>query len=129
MDLGSLVIFLSFLYYNKAALDFTLCFGVASVFSSFYHKEAKYFHIQTLLRDIYFYMLSLIYIVFICWDFKVTVYEAAILVSLYPGYLAFTFYSNNDKEKSFTLENDNTVNTSTIKQSLPWTRYKIKLIL
>jgi len=48
--------------------------------------------------------------------------ESAILVSLYPGYLAFSYYSSSIEEKSLSVENESISNTSTIKKSLPWTR-------
>ena len=82
----------------------------------------KYFHIQTLLRDIYIYLLSLVYIVYICWDFKVTVFESLFLGMLYPCYLAFSIYSSTKEEKNNTMLSENGNNVSNIKKSLPWTK-------
>ena len=74
------------------------------------------------MRDIYFYLLSLIYVVIICWDFKVTLAESMILVLFYPIYVIFSFYaSTDDKSFSTSIENDNN-NISNIKKSLPWTK-------
>lgn len=90
------------------------------MFSSFYHKEMKYFHIQTLLRDIYIYLFSLVYVVYICWDFKVTLFESLFLVTLYPCYLAYSISSITKEDKNITIESENGNNISNIKRTLPW---------
>lgn len=79
--------------------DFTICFGIACIFSENYHSEVKKFQIKPLLRDIYIYLFSLLYLVWICRDYKVTLLESLLLVSFYPIYLAYSFYSREEETK------------------------------
>lgn len=71
-----------------------------------------------MLRDIYFYLISLVFVVYICWDYHVTIMEASILILLYPFYLYTSYYFSN-KENEF---EKNEV-SSMIKESLPWKKY------
>ena len=43
--------------------DFTLCFGITAIFSNYYLGQATQFKLKPLLRDIYIYLLTLIYLV------------------------------------------------------------------
>lgn len=90
---------------------------MASIFSSFYHKENISMSMKSILRDIYVYLISLILVIYICWDSEVTTLEALSLICLYPIYLWTNYYiskkdeiKNNDKK-------------SIIKDSLPWKKY------
>jgi len=50
-------------------LDFTVCFGITSIYSMYYHKKAIKFHLKSLLRDFSIYLLSLAYIIYIFKDY------------------------------------------------------------
>jgi Ca2+/Na+ antiporter len=103
--------------YLKKILDFTICIGIASVFSRFYHKEDIPLSMKSILRDIYSYLLSLVFVIYICWDYKVTTFEAISLISLYPLYL-WAHYILGKRE-----QNENNTKKSLIKDSLPWRKY------
>lgn len=68
-----------------APKDFTVCFGVTSIFSHYYHRSAIQFNMKALLRDIYIYLLTLGYLVIILQDQQVGLFESLILTLLWPS--------------------------------------------
>lgn len=51
--------------------DFTVCFGLMSLFSNYYHKKALRMNLKALMRDIYVYLLTLLFLTFVFWDYEV----------------------------------------------------------
>ena len=90
---------------------------MASIFSSLYHKEDINMNMKPILRDIYVYLISLIIVIYICWDSEVTTLEAVSLISLYPIYLWTNFYISKKDQ------NERNEKKSIIKESLPWRKY------
>jgi Ca2+/Na+ antiporter len=56
---------------GSGAFDFTVCFGIMSLFSFYHHKKSIKLKLRALLRDIYIYLLTLIYLVLVFWDYQV----------------------------------------------------------
>lgn len=56
---------------GSGVYDFTVCFGIASIFSYSYHKKAISFKLKPLLRDIYIYLFNLLVLVYVIYDLEV----------------------------------------------------------
>jgi len=69
---------------GSGVFDFTVCLGIASIFSFYSHKSKIRFKLKALLRDIYIYCITLFFLVLIMWDYKVTTSEALLLFLLWP---------------------------------------------
>ncbi len=50
---------------NIFLIDFTICLGIASIFSFYHHKKAIKFKLEPLKRDFYIYIITLLYIVLV----------------------------------------------------------------
>lgn len=72
---------------GSGIFDFTICLGIASLFSLHYHKKELVFNINLLTRDFQVYIVTLAVLVIILWDYQVTLTEAIILTSMYPFYI------------------------------------------
>ena len=51
---------------------------------------------KVIMRDYLFYLGTLGYLVVIFWDFKVTLTESLILTSMYPFYILYCYYEDNE---------------------------------
>lgn len=68
LELLLAVVFLVLYFYY---IDFTVCFGLMSLFSNYYHKKALRMNLKALMRDIYVYLLTLMFLTFVFWDYEV----------------------------------------------------------
>ena len=67
--------------------DFTICFGVASIYSMYFHEKAIKFNIKALLRDMIIYSISIGIVVMVVWDGSINLYESLLLTMGYPIYM------------------------------------------
>ena len=49
--------------------DFTICFGAMSLFSHHYHRKPIKLKLNALLRDIYIYIITILYLALVFWDY------------------------------------------------------------
>jgi Ca2+/Na+ antiporter len=56
---------------GSGVFDFTVCFGIMSLFSFHHHRKSIKLNIRVLMRDIYIYLITLIYLVLVFWDYEV----------------------------------------------------------
>jgi Ca2+/Na+ antiporter len=57
---------------GSGVFDFTICFGIMSMFSHYHHKRAIKLKLKALLRDIYIYLITIVYLALVFWDYEVT---------------------------------------------------------
>ena len=81
----------------KIKKDFTICLGIACIFSQYYHQKNLQFKINVLLRDIYIFIYTLIFLIVILWDGKINLIESLILFSLHPLTFIYLLTNNNDE--------------------------------
>lgn len=56
---------------GSGVFDFTICFGVMSLVSFNHHKKPIKLKLGPLLRDIYIYLITLLYLGLVFWDYEV----------------------------------------------------------
>ncbi|CAD8102975.1 unnamed protein product [Paramecium primaurelia] len=83
---------------GSGVFDFTVCFGLMSLFSNYYHKRALRMNLKALMRDIYVYLLTLLFLTFVFWDYEISLTEALILTLFYPSYLLYSLVQMEQKD-------------------------------
>lgn len=58
---------------GSGVFDFTICFGIMSMFSQYHHKRPIKLKLRALLRDIYIYLITIVYLGLVFWDYEVAV--------------------------------------------------------
>jgi Ca2+/Na+ antiporter len=74
---------------GSGVFDFTLCFGIASCFSYYVHKKGILFDLNALLRDIIIYLATMLFIIYVFWDYKITISDSLILTAMNIAYFKY----------------------------------------
>lgn len=78
---------------GSEVFDFTVCLGIASLFSYAIHSKAINFSMDIMIKDIYVYLMTLLYLIVIMWDYQVTLAEAVVLVVMWPLYMLLKIFT------------------------------------
>lgn len=58
---------------GSGVFDFTICFAIMSMFSNYHHKKPIKLKLKVLLRDIYIYLITIVYLALVFQDYEVII--------------------------------------------------------